>query len=187
MSTKDKIQIHRLFGVLSSPERLRILEYLSKVGESSYSDTLKNIAVGSEKSEPKAFNGYFAYHMRPLKRMGLIELDHVKGSYSLTRNGTMVWAIIRMMLSGAVGMDPLFLEATDAIHEEMDRLRDVLNELETKTAKPEPLFIMPQVSDVIERRDRHREKLGRGPIRRKQLTQDVEELPMEEQLKLIRH
>jgi len=74
-----------IFGILSSPTRLKILKTLEAKELMSYTELKNSVGLDSQRE-----SGKFAYHLRKLSSRRIVELDREKKKYRLTQFGRFI-------------------------------------------------------------------------------------------------
>lgn len=85
-------RVKSIYSVIASPQRLEILKILNTKGPLTYS-TLKTLAGFKSKKE----SGKFAYHLRKLVRVMLVQLNRQERKYTVTNFGRMVLNVTRQI------------------------------------------------------------------------------------------
>ncbi len=85
-------RVKSIYSVIASPQRLEILRILNTKGPLTYS-ALKTLAGFKSKKE----SGKFAYHLRKLVRVMLIQLNRQERKYTVTNFGRMVLNVTKQI------------------------------------------------------------------------------------------
>jgi anaerobic ribonucleoside-triphosphate reductase len=85
-------RVKSIYSVIASPQRLEILRILNTKGPLTYS-ALKALAGFKSKKE----SGKFAYHLRKLVRVMLIQLNRQERKYTVTNFGRMVLNVTKQI------------------------------------------------------------------------------------------